>query len=103
MIMIETVLPPWSLINPMSGLMVALSLIGSLVFILLELGSLLTSQSLFGRIGGGVTLIMFAPRVMFSPVEIFVLFLGLSSLFKELRCGRRHFGFAAFWSGSPWC
>ena len=32
-------------------------------------------------------MIMFALRVKFSPVEVSVLFLGLSSLFKELRCG----------------
>ena len=43
-LMIGSGLPPWSRINPMSGLMVALSLIRSLVFLLLELGSLLTSQ-----------------------------------------------------------
>ena len=71
----------------MSGLMVALSLIRSRVPLLLELGSLLTSLSIFGMIGGGVMLIMFTLRVMFSPVEVSVQFLGLSSLVRELRCG----------------
>ena len=42
----------------MSGLMVALFLIGSLVFLLLELGSLLISLSIFGIIGGGVMLVL---------------------------------------------
>ena len=42
------------------------------MFLLLELGSLLTSLSIFGMIGGGVMLIMFALRVMFSPVEVSV-------------------------------
>ena len=68
-------------ITPMSGLMVALSMIRSLVFLLLELGSLLTSLRTFGVVSGGVMLIMFALRVKFSPVEVSVLFLGLSSLF----------------------
>ena len=81
------VLHLWSLITPMSGLMVALSLIRSLVFLHLELGSLLTSLRTTGVIGGGVMLIMFALRVKFSPVEVSVLFLGLSSLFRGLKCG----------------
>ena len=38
-------------------------------------------------IGGGVMLIMFALRMKFSPVEVSVLFLGLSSLFRGLSCG----------------
>ena len=59
MSMIELGLPPWSLIIPTSGLTEALSLIRSLVFLLLELGSSLTSLSLFGMIGGGVRLILF--------------------------------------------
>ena len=63
------VLHLWSLITPMSGLTVALSLIRSLVFLHLELGSLLTSLRTSGVIGGGVMLIMFALRVKFSPVE----------------------------------
>ena len=87
MSMIGSRLLLWSRITPMSGLMVALSLIRSLVFLHLELGSLLTSLRATGVIGGGVMLIMFALRVMFSPVEVSVLFLGLSSLSKELRCG----------------
>ena len=44
--------------HPMSGLMVALSLIGSLAFLHLVLGSLLTSLWTFGMIGGGVMLIL---------------------------------------------
>ena len=51
---------------------------------------------------GGVMLIIFALRVKFSPVEVSVLFLGLSSLFRELKCGC-FYGFAVFWCGSPWC
>ena len=43
MSMIGSRLPNRSRITPMSGLMVALSLIRSLAFLLLELGSLLTS------------------------------------------------------------
>ena len=43
-------------------------------------------------------LIIFALRVKFSPVEISVLFLGLSSLFRVLRC-ECHFGFAVFSCG----
>ena len=35
----------------------------------------------------GVMLIMFVLRGVFSLVEAFVLFLGLCSLFRELRCG----------------
>ena len=42
-----------------------------------------------------VILIMFALRVKFSPVEVSVLFLGLSSLFRELRCR------VSFWLCSP--
>ena len=80
---------PWSQIVPTSGLVVALSLIRSLVFLLLVLGS------------GGVRLILFALRVTFSPVEVSVLFPGLFSLSKELRCGGSHFGFAVFWCCSP--
>ena len=41
----------------------------------------------FGEIGGGVMLIMFALRVLFCLVWVSALFLVLSSLFKELRCG----------------
>ena len=39
-------------------------------------------------IGGGVMLTLVALRVMFSPVEVPVLFQGLISLSKELRCGK---------------
>ena len=52
------------------------------MFLLLELGSFLISLRTFG-----VMLIMFALRVKFSPVEVSVLFLGLSSQFREFRCG----------------
>ena len=63
---------------------------------------LLASLWTFGMIGGGVMLIMFALRLMFSPVEVSVLFLGLSSLSKERRCG------VSFWLCSllvlfTWC
>ena len=63
----------------MSGLMVALSLIRSLVFLHLELGSLLTRLMTAGVVGGGVMLIVFALRVQFRPVGVSVLFLGLFS------------------------
>ena len=79
----------------MSGRMVALSLIVSLVSLLQVLGSLLTSLLLSGIIGGGVILIKFAPLVMFSPVVVFALFLGLSSLSKELKRG------VSFWLCRP--
>ena len=74
-------------ITPMSGLMVALSWIGSRVSLLLELGFLLIKLMTAGVIGGGVMLLEFAPLVMFSPVGVSALFLGLSSLFRGLRCG----------------
>ena len=77
----------WSRITPMFGLMVALSLIRSLVFLLLELGFSLTNLSLFGVIGGGVRFILFALRVSFSPVGVSVLFLGHFNLFRGLKCG----------------
>ena len=48
---------------------------------------MLTSLWTFGVIGGGVMLIMFVLRVLFCPVEVSALFLGLSSLSVELRCG----------------
>ena len=48
MSLIELRLPLRFQITPMSGLMVAWFLIGLLVFLLLELGSLLTSLSIFG-------------------------------------------------------
>ena len=70
---------PWSLTIPTSGLMVALSLIRSPVSLLLVLGSLLTSLSIFGMIGVGVMLIMFVLRVKFSPVEVSVLFCSWAS------------------------
>ena len=45
--------PLWFRITPMSGLMVVLSLIRSLVFLLLELGSLLTNLISAGAVVGG--------------------------------------------------
>ena len=45
------------------------------------------SLSLFGMIDGWVRLILSALGVMFSPVEVSVLFQGLFSLSEGLRCG----------------
>ena len=87
MSMIQSRLPLKFLITPMSGLMVAWFLIGSLVFLLLELGFLLSSLWTLGVIGGGVMLMLFAMRVKFRLVEVSALFLGLFSLSKELICG----------------
>ena len=94
---------PWSQIIPTSGLMEALSLIRPLAFLLLGLGSLHTSLSICGMIGGGVMLILFALRVMFRPVEVSVLFLGLFSLSKVLSCGESHSVVAVFWCCSFGC
>ena len=85
--MTGSLFPLWFWITPMSGLMAALSLIRSLPCLLLELFFLLTSLWTSGVIVGGVMLIMFALRVKFSLAEVSVQSLGLSSLFKELRCG----------------
>ena len=78
----------WYLIIPMSGRMVALSLIGSLVYLLQVLGSLLISLRTAGVIEVGVMLTAFVRMMVSHLVEVFVLYLSPSSLFKELRCGR---------------
>ena len=70
----------------MSGRMVPLSLIASLVSLLQVLGSLLTSLRTAGVVVGGVMLTVFVQVVKFRLVGVSVLFLGLSSLFRELRC-----------------
>ena len=44
----------------------------------------------------------FSWLVIFSLVGVFVLFPGLSSLSRELRCGVS-FLFAVLWCGTPWC
>ena len=69
----------------MSGLMVELFLIVSLVFLLLELVSLLISLAISGMTGAGAMLMLFVLRVIFRLVEVSVLFLGLFSLFKLLQ------------------
>ena len=48
---------------------------------------LLTSLFPVGIIGVGAMLIRFARLVIFNLVRVSVLFLGLSSLFRELKCG----------------
>ena len=81
----------------MSGRMVALSLIGLLVSLLHLLGSLLTSlhsdncwsHRRWGHVDG-----VRADDDFFHLVEVSVLFLGLFSLFKGLRCG------VSFWLSS---
>ena len=67
--------------------MVALSWIGSLVSLLQVLDDFLTNLKIAGVVVGGVMLIMFAPRVRFSLAELSAPFLGLCSLFRELKCG----------------
>ena len=62
-------------------------LITLLVFPLLDLGFFLISLSIFGEVIGGVMLIMFVLILTLSAVEVFVQFLGLFNLFKELKCG----------------
>ena len=71
-------------ITPMSGRMEALSLIGSLVSLHLVLGSLLTSLKTVGVVVGGVMLMVFDQVEKFPLVEVSVLFLGLSSLYRKL-------------------
>ena len=73
--------------TPMSSRMAALSLIGLLVSLLQVLGSLLTSLRNAGVVVGGVMSMVFVQVVKFRLVEVSVLFLGLSGLFRELRCG----------------
>ena len=81
----------------MSGLMVALSWIGSLVSLLQVLGLLLTKLRITGVVVGGVMLIVFAPRVRFSLAGVCAPFLGLCSLFRDLKCG------VSFWLCSLFC
>ena len=76
--MIRLLFLPWSRFTPTFGLMIR-----SLAFPHLVLVSLLTSLSLFGMLVRGVRLILSALWVMFSPVEVSVLFLGLFNLSKE--------------------
>ena len=80
-------LPLCFLIILMSGLMLALFLIGLLVCLLLELGSLLISLLLVGIIGVGAMLIRLVPLVVSSVAGVFLLFLDLSSLFNVLSSG----------------
>ena len=75
---------PSSWITPMFVLMVVLSLIRLLAFPLLVLVSLLTMLPLFGMSVTGVRLILFTLWVMFSSVEVSVLFQGLFNLFEGL-------------------
>ena len=56
---------------------------------------LLISLSIFGGVIGGVMLIMFVLILTRSVVEVFVQFLGLFSLFRELNCG------VLFWPCRP--
>ena len=74
-------------IPPMFGLMVVLSLIRLLVFPPPVLDSLLIILPLFGMVVPGGRLIIFTLLVIFRLVGVSALFLGLVSLFKELRCG----------------
>ena len=62
----------WSRITPMSGLMVALFLIGSLVSLPLLLGSLLTYLNAVGVLVGGVRLMVFVLMKVFHLVEVSV-------------------------------
>ena len=78
-------LPLWFRITPMSGLMVALSLIVSLVFVLLVLGSLLTNLIFAGAVVGGVMLTVFVLMMVFRLVGVFAVFLGLFNLFRGLK------------------
>ena len=71
---------------PMSGLMVALSRIKSLS-LLQVLGFLLTKLRIAGVVVGGVMLIVFALGVRFRLAGSSAPFLGLCSLFRELKCG----------------
>ena len=52
-----------------------------------ELGSLLTSLSLFGMIDGGVMLTVFVLILMLRLVDFSALFLCLFNLFRGLKCG----------------
>ena len=83
--LMESGLPPWSLINPMSGLMVALSLIGLLVFLLQVLGFFVTSQSIAGEVVGGVMLTVLVLILLLRLVGVSALFLGLFNLSRWLK------------------
>ena len=75
--------------------MVALFLIRSLVYILQVLGSLLTNLRSAGGVVVAVMLMVFVHIMMFRLVGVSALFLGLSSLFRGLRC------LVSFWLCSP--
>ena len=100
--MIRLLILPWSRSTPMFGLMVVLSLIRLLAIPLLVLVSLLNSLSLSGMLVAGVRLILSALWGIISPVEVSVLFQGLFSLFRGLKCGG-HIGFTVFWCCSFGC
>ena len=57
------------------------------MFLLQVLGSLLTSQSNAEVVVGGAMLTVFVKIMLFRLVGASVLFLSLSNLFRELRCG----------------
>ena len=88
--------------HPNSGLMVASSLIRSPVFLLLELGSLLTSLSLSGGVVGGVMLMVFVLILILRLAEVSVCSWASAVCPKSWDVGC-HFGFAAFWCCSPGC
>ena len=69
------------------GQMAVWFLIISLVSLLLELVSLLISLSIFGMIVGEIMLMVFVQMMMFRHVVVSAPFLGLCSLFRELKCG----------------
>ena len=73
--------------HPVFGLMAVWFLITLLVFPLLDLGFFTHQPELFWRVICGVMLIMFVLILTLGAVEVFVLFLGLFNLFKELKCG----------------
>ena len=87
----------------MFGLMAVWFLITLLVFPLLDLGFLLISLSIFGGVIGGVMLIMFVLILTLSAAEVFVLFLGLFSLFKGLRCGLLFLALQSSRAVHLWC
>ena len=73
--------------TPMFRLMVVLSLIRLLVFPPQVPVSLLIMLPLFGRLVGGARLIFFTLLILSRLVGVSALFLGLYSLFRELKCG----------------
>ena len=74
-------------ITLLSGRMVALSLIGLLVFLLQVLGFLLTSLSIVGEVVGGVMLTVLVLILMWHLVGVSALFLGLFNLSRGLKRG----------------